>query len=165
MGTFQNCNTQEGMCSLTHHSQNQRKENVLHVSAVAINILEDESSWILLLVADTNLVGFGEEAGGQHRVFWGLQAVGGALWHDNVHGYVTHCVEFLYRKTQMSGKQDDTQDCRALRVVRTAHVNLQMQCVPHWSWDRWETGHLSSAWYFPPFSLWRHGCYSHSWPW
>lgn len=49
-------------------------------------------------VADTNLVGFGEEAWGQHRVFWGLQAVGGALWHDNVHGYITHCVEFLYRE-------------------------------------------------------------------
>lgn len=28
---------------------------------------------------DTDLVRFGEEAGGQHRVFRGLQTVGGAL--------------------------------------------------------------------------------------
>lgn len=44
---------------------------------------------------ETNLVWFGEEAGGQHGVLGGLQAVGGALGHDDVHGHVTHRVQFL----------------------------------------------------------------------
>jgi len=43
------------------------------------------------------LVRLGEVARGQDRVFRGLQAVGGALGHDDVHGHVAHRVQFLTR--------------------------------------------------------------------
>lgn len=45
---------------------------------------------------NANLVGFGEEARGQQRVFGRFQAVGGALRHNNVHGHVAHSVQFLH---------------------------------------------------------------------
>lgn len=122
MCTFHNCITQKGMYSLTHHLQNKK---MFCISQLLI-LIRGCSFMNFALVTDTNLVGFGEEAGRQHRVFWGLQAVGGALWHDNVHGYVTHCVEFLYRKTQMSGQQDDTQEGRALTETWTCKCSVYL---------------------------------------
>ena len=45
--------------------------------------------------AASYLVGLGEVTRGQDGVFGRLQAVGGALGHDDVHGHVAHRVQFL----------------------------------------------------------------------
>lgn len=85
----------------------------------------------MLWGANTNLVGFREEARGQHRVFWGFQAVGGALWHDNVHGYVTHCVEFLYREDinlWSAGWYLGWQSSEQICTVHILYIQCSLRC-------------------------------------